>query len=170
MSDDGLLSEIRAAILSTYGSLEDPDFHRLQPSLHAPPFAELAADLRRNFTLDDDTDSNTDVARMLVLKQGPRSWSIWLSLAGPYACILRINRQHSAMTSELVEQPGPVPGEAELFKVVSAHGFRMLPRAVLEAPVQLRLWATEPENVRVYQALFSDTDVLPWQTFEPPAA
>jgi hypothetical protein len=170
MSDDGLLSEVRAAILSTYGSLDNPDFHRLRPSLDAPPFAELAADLRRNFTLDDDTDPNTDVARVLILRQGPRSWSISLSLVGPYACILRITRQHRAMTSELVQQPGAAPAEAELFEALSAHGFRMLPRAVLEAPVPLRLWATDPENVRVYQALFSDTDILPWHTFEPPAA
>jgi hypothetical protein len=38
----------------------------------------------------------------------------------------------------------------------------LLSRRELERPVALRLYDVEPENVRIYQALFEESDILPW--------
>jgi hypothetical protein len=38
----------------------------------------------------------------------------------------------------------------------------LLSGEILVVPIEMKLDYTDPENVRVYQALFSDTDTLPW--------
>ena len=53
-----------------------------------------------------------------------------------------------------------------LFAIVS-NSIRLLDRDALLIPVPMRLFNTEPENTRVYQALFTDTDILPWEESPP---
>jgi hypothetical protein len=40
----------------------------------------------------------------------------------------------------------------------------ILTSEVLKTRIPLKLFYTEPENVCIYQALFSDVDLLPWES------
>jgi hypothetical protein len=43
-----------------------------------------------------------------------------------------------------------------------AANLRLLSRSELERPVALRQHTAKPDNLRICQALFEDTAILPW--------
>jgi len=123
--------------------------------------AFLLMDIAAAFSITNATDLNTDHGYIFTL-ESTTSLSLQLSFVGPYAVLLRTALQGGL---EVVEQAANDNGmlERRLIQIVTTHNIRLLGRNVLEIPVNLKLFDTEPGNVRVYQALFRDTDILPWR-------
>ena len=48
-------------------------------------------------------------------------------------------------------------------RAASSVGYYFLRKQVLEEPCDLRLQNASVDNVRFYQALFSDNDFCPWE-------
>ena len=54
--------------------------------------------------------------------------------------------------------------EELIMRLITKNGIHLFDKMNLEIPIDLKLFDTELQNARVYQALFSDRDVLPWRT------
>jgi len=156
------LDEVMERIRAAYGSLDEPRFDFLADAAHDPRYRTLVGKLAARFTLAADTDPDSDVSLGFVLRHGHQRWVLRVSMVGPYAVLLRLGEHGNAT---LVSGPDPSSSETErrLIEAVEDSGLRLLDRTLLATPVALRLFNTAPDRTRVYQALFVDTDFLPWE-------
>lgn len=94
--------------------------------------------------------------------QSGGEWRLQLSFVGPYAVLMRLRNREIL---EVVDSDNPknCVTERQVIRLLANHGISLLNKENLELSVGLKLFDTEPQNVRVYQALFSDSDVLPWR-------
>ena len=142
-----------------YKSLKEPDFSFVGEAISSRPYNELMDCLKGLFRIEEITDSNDDVSFRYVLSKSGKQWMIELSMVGLYATMLRLPE---VGFSELVPFGGEVREEKEIYLLLCKYEFNVLRKRELEESISLNLCNTEPGNVRLYQALFSDTDMLPW--------
>jgi len=156
------VQEVMDVIRSHYKSLQSPDFSFVRDTLAKRPYEKVIRQLSTHFHIEEDTDPNDDVSFGYVLTQEGERWVLRISMLGPYAVLLRL---HQTARIEVMAQRAQVSSRAEkeLITTLADHSIRLLDRDTLLIPVPMRLFNTEPENTRVYQALFTDTDILPWE-------
>jgi hypothetical protein len=154
--------EVMEWIRTAYGSLEQPCFGFIQAAASDPRYRELRTMLAERFELQRDTDLNSDVSFGYVLHIGVERWVLRVSMVGPYAMLLRLHQPGDDLP---VANSDPSSSEAErqLIDAVERSGFRLLDRDLLSQPVPLTLFNTAADRTRIYQALFVDTDFLPWE-------
>lgn len=162
MNNQGIAEDVLQVIRQRYRSLESPDFSFVEQALAKRPYQTMMSILQQRFQVEEDTDPNDDVSFGYVLTRGQQRWILRVSMLGPYAVLLRLDAADNAAlidpaTTELSAL------EKELVATLADHGIHVLGLEVLLQPVPLQLFNTEPENTRVYQALFTDSDVLPWE-------
>lgn len=155
--------DVLRVVIERYGSLEQPDFHWVKLEYDRDPYAELRETLAARFDLTETTDVNSDVSFVYELRsrEGEGVWTLQLSLAGPYAVLIR--HQSATPTEAIVDGPRDAISGDEKFIVDACQSVEceVLQREILSLPIELQLFDTEPERVRAYQALFSDVDFLP---------
>lgn len=157
------ISDIEQVIFEAYGSLETPDFSFVQKAVDGYAYGELVTSLKSNFAACDHTDINYDVCFSFIVGSEKCKLFLQLSMVGKYAGFYRLSdagrvvKFLSDSANELREK------ETNIVKLLLENNFRILTRKDMEIQVHLVLINTEPENVCVYQALFSDTDFFPWQ-------
>jgi hypothetical protein len=158
------VDEVLDHITRTYGSLERPHFGQVAERLDQQPYADLVASIAGQFEVEETTDPNDDHAFVYVLSRDDRSWSLALSVVGPYAAVARI----SDAWDEILTPTTPDLDEYErwLMYQLTRAGLRPLSQTELEQPVALSLYNTEPADVRAYHALITDTPGLPWDKEE----
>ena len=146
------------AVLERYKSLEQPDFSFVSKISNSRPYEPLIKELREVFDIEETTDINEDVSFSYMLSNSNNKWVIELSMVGLYAVVLRILEGGSIqlVASSICEF------ERKIIYLLDKYKFRVLQRRELEQPISLKLCNTEPGDVFMYQALFSDTDILPW--------
>jgi hypothetical protein len=152
--------ELRQSLRASYGSLAEPKWHFVQQRYESRPYAAIESELRQGFKVNDGTDLNDDVAVVLEVEGTRKSWVVWLSLIAPVAAV---TRSGSRGVVSVAEGAGGDPEEEFLFGALERGGVTVLPQSLLELPIELALSNTEPQNVRYFQALFGDYDVLPWR-------
>jgi hypothetical protein len=157
------MDEILARIRSAYGSLDQPEFHFVGRALNERPYNALIQQLEGAFSVEHDTDPNDDVSFVYLLSADGRRWMLRLSMVGPYALLLRLHEDHLV---EVISprEPSSDALEEQVFILLSGNGIRVLAKDELMRRVPLRLFNARPGNVRIYHALFEDTDVLPWES------
>ena len=153
------VESIRTAILSKYGSLTEPRFDFVQAALDADEYRDLVQDLQSSFEIIEDTDPNDDVSFGLLLRGAHGSFVLRLSMIGRYAAFLRID-QHNR--SQLVDAAA-APEERRVLEALRQFQIEPLDQATLSVRIPLELSNTTSATCRLYQALFMDTDVLPWE-------
>ncbi|WP_369601099.1 hypothetical protein AAIA72_14985 [Hahella sp. SMD15-11] len=124
------------------------------------PYEFLIQKIRNIFEVEELTDPNDDVSFRYLLSKSKKQWVLELSMLGRYATILRIPEVGPI---RVVSKDTSVQEEKDILSLLMENQFKVLEQQDLEQPFSLRLSNTEPEKVCVYQALFSDTDVLPWK-------
>lgn len=149
------LKEVVPVIEMKYGSLEQPNFSFVEKERSKNPYQKLEVLLRESFNVEDVTDENDDVSFCYVID---KKWLLQLSMIDAYAVILGLSNNIHIITSSTENED-----EQKMLKLLAGHGFIVLDREDLELPVSLKLFNADHENVCIYQALFSDTDVLPWK-------
>jgi len=161
------LNTIRRDVSKAYGSFEEPNFAFVSEAIANQPYRHLLAALSTIFSITVDMDPNYDVGWLFNL-DGPNGEPVglWLSMVGPYAVLIRTIGQNQYT---IVEPATPTTqNERNVLDMLEKFGVHALDRKTLEAPIHLALFNAAPENVRFFQALFTDTDVLPWEDFTPP--
>lgn len=146
---------------SVYGSLEEPTYFKINDVMAQRPYARLVQELTSYFRVEETTDVNEDVSFQYELILGDDGWMLELSAVGPYAVFSRYEEQGGRFLitpeSENLEPP-----ERQVIDLLRRHGLRVMGRSDLDVPVRMNFFVTEPESARLYHALFSDNDSLPW--------
>lgn len=79
-SDDATTQAIMAALRACYGSLDEPDFHKVSETLESNPYRPLVESLRSSgIEVTDTTDLNDDVSVHLVLDRSGDQGGLALS-------------------------------------------------------------------------------------------
>ena len=146
-------------ILKKYKSLERPEFFFIRETEKLRPYDDLVHKMRKIFNVKEETDINYDVSFRYLVSRVDDQWLIQLSMLGPYAVVMGVRDG----PSEIVEPDSVMGEEKEIVNMLLQNKIEVLSEDILEQRVVLRLANTEVENVRIYQALFSDTDMLPWE-------
>ncbi|WP_104978086.1 hypothetical protein [Sorangium cellulosum] len=156
-------NQLFQAIIDKYKSLENPDFHWVAKEYKRKPYRELEEHLAGRFSVEDVTNLTNDVSCVLAISpEGDEvRWTLKLSLVGPYAVLLRETGARAWDVYVHSESDARSEDERWILGACEQHGIEMLKLDVLKTPIGLRLFDTDPERVRIYQALFSDTDYLP---------
>ncbi len=160
-ADDPTVNGIHDAIRMAYVSLSRPEWFFVERTAAEQPYREFLDHLERRFDITDTTDFNDDVSLDLVLCGNEHAWSLMLSLVGRYAVLWRL--RPSRAPTPITEKDSLTGTETWVMELLRAHHIKLLEKRVLETPVALRLHNTLPGRSRVFQALFSDMDILPWE-------
>lgn len=159
------LESIHANILSSYKSLDNPEFHFVGKAMEDNVYSRVVDQLSSSFSIDDQTDENVDVSFFYDLRSSEGEWVLRLSMVGSYAMLLRIERGGKA---KIVSGEGVVlPAEKNIISILEGNGVELLDQQALKMPLRIKLFNTAREDAKIYQAMFSDTDVLPWEQVFP---
>lgn len=159
--DNGIVTEIVNLIHRKYENVASPNFSFVQDMLSKRPYERVVREIGSFVKLTEDTDPNDDVSFVYILEKGKTQWSFRISMLGPYAVLMRVGATGkcevlSSSTEDLSEL------ERQIIKLSEENGIIVLDKETLSVHVALKLFNTEEGNTRVYQALFTDSDVLPW--------
>lgn len=161
-----LIDKIFLDIHEKYGSLAKPYFHFVQEAKLLPSHQELVNELSKKFSITEDTDTNYDVSFGFILRrENEDTRVIRISMVGPYCMLLSVKDDGTCMLVDPSTSTSPV--DRELIGLLSAAGLQVLDEKTLLVPVDLVLLNTEPGDSRVFQALFTDTDQIPWRLNSP---
>lgn len=154
------MEDIVRIIEAKYGSLEEPDFAFIGEAMASRPYDDLVTTIGREFEVEEYTDEDDDHGFDFGLQDGGHGWALKLSTVGRFAALARAGRAWDEILTETSADLSDK--ERWLIGRLREAGFRLLGQAELEQPVPLRLFKVDPGKVRVYHALFTDTDGLPW--------
>ena len=155
-------------IQAAYGSLDKPNFSFRKQQYDARPYDELITSVIRELgvTAEEYTDINDDSCFGYTLSGDGGTWILELSMVGPFVVFSRFTENGRRILS--ADDRDLTPGEQGIMDLLAGSKLRLMRRKELEQPVDLQLFNTVPENVRLYQVLFSDIDILPWSFSEDP--
>jgi len=165
-----MIEAVKRDISEAYGQLDKPSFEfekeEKRRSAYEPFIRDLAANLLMDrqgfFKIASVTDLNSDHGFAFII-QGVGEWWLQLSFVGFYAVLMRLTERGDHLEVIDPDDDKKSPVENLIISLIASSGIHLLDTDTLETPIDLKLFDTEPENVRVYQALFSDRDVLPWR-------
>ena len=143
-----------------YKSLEQPDYSFVSKAVSSKPYEKLVQQFKELFEIEEITDTNDDVSFRYLVSKSENQWIVELSMVGLYAVVLRVP---NAGLSETVTLDSSIKDEQDICSLLVSHHFELLAKSELEKPLALNLCNTDPSDVRLYQALFSDTERLPWK-------
>lgn len=162
-------ADLTAQVLSTYGDPSRPNYFFVARAVERDMYRPLLRAVSQRFHVRETTDLNLDVGRVLTLthaESSDRYWVLHLSFVGPYAAVLTGSDAALGGALRVVDAPGDDPAERQLFGMLESAGIAALGRDALETRVPLRLGSPFGDEVRLFQALFSDNDILPWRPGE----
>ena len=163
MSDyERTLKDIKQSVAKSYKSLNEPNYDFVTAALATRPFEHVLAGLgSASVSVTEDTDPNDDVSFGFLVSEGDQQLVVRMSMVGPFAAILRLEADGERVT--VVELgPGLSSLERGVIHVLTERGLTILDREVMSAQLNLKLFNTESNDVRVFQALFTDIETLPW--------
>lgn len=157
MTDPKALIQLVAA---RYGSLDAPTYWWTHSAFEAKPYEAIVGELRSKYKVKDLTDPNDDVSTFLrVAILGRAEWQVWLSLVGPFAAVTRGDPTGARVVSG--RDGGDLDDQA-LLGVLAGAEIEVLCRGVLETTIDMPMFNAEPGEVTLFNALFTDADLLPW--------
>ncbi|HEX5447272.1 MAG TPA: hypothetical protein VFW87_25880 [Pirellulales bacterium] len=155
-----------AAIAEKYQSLEEPRFEFVADALAERPYSAIVQSLAKLFEVAEDTDANDDVSFGYLLSKGREHLFLQLSMVGPYAILRRLLADGTTVLLD-PDRSTLSAFERSVTGVLEQAAMTVLGENALSHPIGLRLFNTTAERVKVYQALFSDADALPWSAVAP---
>ena len=157
---DNAMQDILAALHACYGRLDEPNFRKVYATLKTAPYQGLIDTLRSDgIDIVDTTSFNDDVSIQLFLKRYGDQLGLSLSGVGLFAALIV---QDSAQNYTWVTGPenAPTPLAVTVARTVQQAGFRLLDRSLVIQPIAMT-WYDGSTQVLLYQALFTDNDVVP---------
>jgi hypothetical protein len=110
------LEWIYEQILRAFHSMDNPDFRFVERTYRRGVYDELLTDLaQRSFSVENVTDLNNDHCYVLSLMHYEGRWTLWLSLIGPYAVVVRVAGNNYPVVDPISPENH---GEARLIEAV----------------------------------------------------
>lgn len=141
-------------VVEKYGSLNAPNYAFVTKEVETTKHREVIAELQRqglNFV--EHTDINDDVSINFSLDQ---TLSLWLSLIGPFALLVRHREGSKKIISSLEDCKNDL--ETLIVSNLSDQKVQLIDKETLLTPVALSVPNRPVDEVKVYQALFADED------------
>ncbi len=154
------MSALYEVIKEKYKSFQRPEFYFVAKAISIQPYRDTVKKLESFFEVNEITDPNDDVSFRYILRSGNQEWVVELSMVGVFAIIFRIRDQGFV---DIIDSDPTEEDEIIISEILSEADLQFFSKEELEAPIDMRLFNTNHGNVRVYQVLFSDTDMLPWE-------
>jgi hypothetical protein len=155
-----IMHKIMTAIQACYGDLTNPNFRKVSTFLDSNPYQPLIASLKSSgVTITETTDLNDDVSVQLIGEKDGDDVAIELSGVGPFAVVRLAGTDGN---DKWVTRPddAPTPLAGLIATAVQHAGFQLLDRATVTKKIRM-CRADDTEEATLYQALFTDTDVIP---------
>ena len=160
ISGNATLQSIMTALEASYGNLAQPDSQKVYVVMESPAHRRVVEELRaKGIDVSETTDLNDDVATHLVVYQGGDKVGLALSGIGQFAAL---RHQGSTNRSDWVIQSGKAPTALAVLvaRVVEQAGFTLLGRDTVMQTIAMNR-ADGTTEATLYQALFTDSDVIP---------
>jgi hypothetical protein len=160
MPDETTIQKITAALRSSYGDLDNPDFHKVASMLDQDPYRSLIENLRASGVMvTETTDPNDDVSTQLVVSRSGEQVALELSAVGPFGVVRHLREDGC---SQWVSKPSETASSlaADVAAIAERAGLRLLDRDTAATKIRMNLTG-EDTHATLYQALFTNTDRIP---------
>ena len=159
-ADGDTIHLIMKALHECYGSFDQPNFRSVSSKISAGYCSAIIQSLREvGIKVTDTTDLNSDVSVHLVLDRAGDQVGLALSGVGPFAAMVHQDPEgHYSWVTQ--SEYAPTPLAAAVAGMVQQAGFKLLGRDVATQSIAMA-WYDGSTEVTLYQALFTDTDVIP---------
>lgn len=158
------LTPYQDAIATAYKSLTQPDFSFVKRGFNARPYDPLIKRLRDYAAVEEAIEADDDVCFSYFLKGRSQLWKLDLSLVGPFGLFVRLKSRCERDDFLCYGRPDLVGFEQKILDILKGGGIRLLTVDELGTEVPMTLFNTGAGEVRLYQALFSDRNRLPWES------
>lgn len=154
---------ILSLIKKKYLSLRNPNFSFVQQAVRQKPYKELVESIANLFSITEDTDENNDVSFGFILRTTTAILILRISMVGPYYLLLKTTSDGCCF---LIKPTTYLSlAEQQVIDLLSAKGLQMLDEGLLLQPINLTLSNAQANNTYIFQALFTDTDTIPWNSY-----
>ncbi len=153
---------ILSLIKNKYRSLRNPNFSFVQQAVRQKPYQALIESITNSFSVTEDTDENDNVSFGFILRTTTATLILRISMLGPYYILLKTTRTGSCFLIKPTSYLSSA--EQQLIDLLSEKGLHMLDEGLLLQPINLTLSNTQAKNTYIFQALFTDTDTIPWNS------
>lgn len=157
---DATFQSIMAALTTCYGDLAAPNLRKIYATMESSLHRRLVEDLQaEGIKITETTDQNYDVGTHLAAGQGGDEVGLVLSGIGPFAAVLHqdSDRRYCWVTRP---EKAPTPLAALVATTVERAGFHLLNRDTVTRTIAMNR-ADGTTEAKLYQALFTDSDVIP---------
>ena len=153
------ISHIADKIIEKYGSVENPERSFVSKSIESNVYRTLVNEITATCQLEEITDINEDVSFRYLLAVTDHTWVLELSMVGAFATLMRVT---DPKKTSLVIKPGNEL-EEQLISLLEKYEIQLLSLECLKQRFDFNLNSTDTDKARLYQILFSDIEILPWE-------
>lgn len=160
------MRKYREIVCAAYKDLDHPDFSFVKKVLHARPYEPLIRKLRDFFAIEELSEAEDDVCFSYLLKGQTALWKLDLSVVGPYGILVRLRNPVRATDFLVLDQTDRIDltgPERKVLDLLRLSGIKLLGVDELSISVPITLYNTEKSQAKLYHALFSDREALPWE-------
>lgn len=155
-----MLKNIISAIESKYNSLDLPSF--AFASNEPLEIQKIINALKEGkYSIEDTTDTNDDVASVLFLSEKNKSWLLIVSWVGPFFNLIRIDGGARRFCDDINSDIN----DREIIEIVKKFDYFNVPAPFLFEKIRMAINLDGIEEVEIYRALYSNTDLFPWVSF-----
>lgn len=149
-------------LASAYKSFDQPDFSFVKRVFNARPYEPLIRKMRDYAAIEECTHNEDDVCFSYFLKGRASLWKLDLSLVGPFAIFVRLRSRIAHEDFLYPTKEDLTDFEVKIVNMLKAQKIRLLTSDELSIEVPIGLYSSSKYKPRLYHALFSDTERLPW--------
>ena len=160
--ESGDVLKYREIVHSAYKNLDHPDFSFVKRVFHARPYDPLIKRLRDYAVVEELTEGEDDVCFSYLFKGQSALWKLDLSVVGPFGIFVRLKSRIGSQDFLHYTKEDLTGFEHKVLDVLKGAGIKLLTVEELSIEMPMTLYNTDRERVRLYQALFSDREKLPW--------
>ncbi len=157
------MQKYRDIIATAYKSLEHPDFSFVKRVFNARPYDPLIKRLRDYTAVEECTEGEDDVCFSYFLKGRNSLWKLDLSIVGPFGIFVRLKSRISREDFLHYGTSDAAGIEQKVLDILKGGGIKLMTTDELSQEIPMTLFNTNGGQVRLYQALFSDREHLPWE-------
>ena len=157
------LKPYRDVIEGAYKSLAHPDFSFVKKVFNARPYDPLIKRLRDYSVVEELIEAEDDVCFSFLLKGQSSLWRLDLSVVGPFGLFIRLKAKVASSDFIHAGRDDVTGFESKVLGLLHGAGIKLLTTEELSLQIPMTLYNTARNNVRLYQALFSDREGQPWE-------